>query len=494
MPWTVSFEFESKEDQKKYIEQFSDKWYTAEAAIDWLNEQTNNLATGSPGDKELNGKKFSELVNRVDCKKSFALLGSPAKRKQNSDSKGRPKFEYNHAMLLAVKSLFDGLSTFRKNDEYSSENWEWVKSIGNELSCFLHEGKGDDNRIWNSQIVDKTRWFVKRHIADDFHFMARENKSNIDRLCHLETTMRNIANRNISKSEDIKIPTQKAPISSPKEEWCDADTALAIVQAYSYQFFPEEEISENTFREWVKELDMSIEIEPLGRPEVKPEGVATFYNFALIHALRQKLNERVDNGLKEKWYTIDEAIAELEQIYPTEKISKSTFRNWVKEIDFSNDIKQWGKPETKTSDPTGKKGAPQEHYNYALVQALRPKLIERTTGYVFNSPEKFDPHRYQPVDNLLGDWETELKEELYTLFPMSKETEISEKPEDGTRTVEEIIVKILQAIVRTVMPRYFMLVGQNKTLVSLIDRKEEYVCNLILEERKCKSTAKPLSL
>jgi hypothetical protein len=166
--------------------------------------------------------------------------------------------------------------------------------------------------------------------------------------------------------------------------------------------------------------------------------------------------------LKKKWYTVDEAINELEANGRT--ISKSAFYREMEKVDLNKEVGFVGKPEIKEERIDGK-GRPRKLYNHAAVEALR----------TFTLSDTFKKVQEEPIDFFVND---DWREDISKFLSKYLEENYLNDSIDGF-AIKDIVDETLEIVNKAVIERYYSLAGQNKFLVDrnkkLEDTKEYYI-------------------
>src|SRR5699024_3485319 len=87
------------------------------------------------------------------------------------------------------------------------------------------------------------------------------------------------------------------------------------------------------------------------------------------------LSQEQIEELKNQWFTLEEAIEELE--VNGGKETESTFRRRANEVNKDKEFFEIGKPQVK-EEKVESKGHPKKIYNRAFVEALRANAINDT--------------------------------------------------------------------------------------------------------------------
>jgi|GEM_PF-5615379 hypothetical protein len=165
--------------------------------------------------------------------------------------------------------------------------------------------------------------------------------------------------------------------------------------------------------------------------------------------------------LKQRWYTIDEAIEELSE--NGKEISRTDFSRQMDTVDFDKEIGFLGKPQYK-EEKSGGRGRPKKLYNHAAVEAIRSFALSDT----FKKAEE------EPIDFFVNNkWRDDISLFLSGFLKSYQNKNIDEND------IDNIVDETLEIVGKVIVEKYYGLAGQNKFLVNrnkkLEDTKEYYI-------------------
>lgn len=185
--------------QKNAIEELKKKWYTMDEAIEALAENGRKITKTD----------FQRKMETVDFNKEIGFMGKPQIQEKKTGGRGRPRKQYNHAAVEAIRT-FALSDTFKKVEEEPIDfflNNKWRDEVSLFLDGKLREAlkkmlevrdeykykpdKEMDKKLIEATILglrDETLDIVDDIIVKRYYSLAGQNKFLVGRNKRLEDT------------------------------------------------------------------------------------------------------------------------------------------------------------------------------------------------------------------------------------------------------------------------------------------------------------------